>query len=788
MPLVSSVIPNLVGGISQQPAALRLSSTCQDMLNTWPSIVSGLQKRPPTRHIANLGSALSSGSNGYLIERNEAYRYLVVMQNGDLKVINLNDGTFQTVNFPDGKTYLNASSPVDAFRFVTFGDYTFIANRNVKVLTAPVTEATLAATQTRLDPTNMATIYVTSSAANTYYTIYVNNVLKSSFLTGNGTSASTAVQDTATIAASIKNDLVTAGYAVTQTGSTLTITNFPTGATIRAQGGTGDKSMRSFVSDVQSFSDLPPTSPEGRIVRVAGDLETHGDDYYVVYSKGIWRECLNWNGGETFNVTTMPHVLVRESDGTWTFRNHTWGGRQVGDSDSSKNPSFAGTTIGDIFVYANRMGILADENIILSETDQYENFYRTTTAQLIDSDPIDLAVLHSNVDTLNHAVAYNRDLLLMSEKNQFRFSYNQYLGQKTANIQFSTSFNVSTRVHPLNVGNSVYFVDDRADYQFTKVYEFFPKDNSTQDDADEVSSPVPELIPNNIVFSAESNRAKAVVVYSSETPDTMYLYKFFWTGDRKAQSAWTKWNFPDCNKIYWAGFSGTYMYVLFERPSGVTLERMRLDEDVFDTDLNYELLVDRRYTLTSGSMSYDSVHNWTTITLPYTTTALPEVVSSDTANGVVGIRQTVTKLNSSELRVQGDIRGYTNVVGIPYIMRYEFSTLFPKQQKGQGEVIMMDGRTQVRYLNVEYHNTAYFQTRVVTPGRDDAYTTFVGSIIGSAQAELGKQPFASGKYRLPVMSENLKARILLINDSPFPSAFGAAEWQGMISPKSVQRL
>ncbi len=788
MPLVSSTIPNLVGGISQQPPALRLSNTCQATINSWPSIVSGLQKRPPTRHIANVGSALTNGACGYLIERNESYRYLVVMENGDLKVLNLADGTFQTVNFPNGKGYLSATSPVDAFRFVTFGDFTFIANRNVSVTSSAVTEATLAATQTRRNPTAEATIYVTASAANTYYSVYVNGVIKADFLTGNGTSGTTAVESTTVIAQELQSDLVGNGYTVVRTGSTLTITNFPANGTLSTQGGTGDKSLRGFIEDVQSFSDLPPTSPEGRIVRVAGDLEALGDDYYVIYEKGIWRETVGWDQGEKLDEATMPHVLVRESNGTWTFKRHTWVNRAVGDTESARNPSFEGTKINDIFVYNNRLGILADENIILSEVDNYENFYRTTTAQLLDSDPIDLAVLHNNVDILHHAVAYNRDLLLMSERNQFRFTYQNYLGPKTANIQFSTAFNTSTRVRPVSMGNSIYFADDREDYQFAKLYEFFPKDSATVDDADESSSANPELIPSNLRFMAGSNRAKAVVLYSSDVANTLYVYKFFWNGDTKAQNAWVKWEFPDVVKIYWAGFSGTYLYILAERTYGVTLERMRLDEDVFDTDLNYEIMLDRRHQLTGGQMTYDAVNDRTTITLPYSTSGTPEVVSSDMANGVVGIRQPVTKLNNSELRVPGNITGYTNTVGLPYVMTHEFSTLFARQQKGGGEVVMLDGRTQIRYLTVEYHNTAYFQTKIITPGRDDAVSTFVGFVVGSNEAELGKQPFASGKYRIPVMSENLKARIIITNDSPFPSAFGSAEWQGIIAPKSVQRI
>ena len=787
MPLVSSTIPNLVGGISLQPDELRLTNTCEDMLNTWPSIVNGLQKRPPSRHVANIGAALTSGACGYLIERNETYRFLTLVENGDLKVLDLNTGSFQTVAFPNGKAYLNATSPVDSFRFVTFGDFTFIANRNVTVETDPVTETTLALTSTRRNPTNEATVYVTQSIANAYYSVYINGILRAEFLTSDGSSGN-PVESTTEIAQQLTSDLSAAGYSWIRTGSTITITNFPTNGTLSTQGGTGDKSVRGFIRDVQSFSDLPPTSPEGRIVRVAGDLEAQGDDYYVVYNKGLWRETLDWNQGEAFDAASMPHVLVRESNGTWTFKRHTWNNRTVGDTESARNPSFVGSKINDIFVYTNRLGILADENIILSEADSFENFYRTTTAQLLDSDLVDLAVLHNNVDVINHAVPYNRDLLLMSEKNQFRLAYQNFIGQKTANIQFSTSFPVSPRVPPVNVGSSVYFVDDRTDYNFSKVYEFFPKDNSTVDDADDVSAPIPEFIKTDVRFMAASNRAKCIVVYSGNDPASLYVYKYFWSGDRKVQSAWTRWSFTDCTKIYWADFSGTFLFMLVERPNGVFLERMRLDEDVFDMDTNYEIMLDRRHTLLSGAMTYNSTQDRTFITLPYSTSLTVELVSSDVPNGVFGIRQPVTRLNASEISVPGNVTGLTNVVGLPYTMFYEFSKLFAKQAKNNGEVVLLDGRTQIRYLTLQYHNTAYFQTKLITPGRDDATATFSGLVVGSQTALLGKQAFASGKYRLPVMSENLKARIQITNDSPFPCAFGSAEWQGIIAPKSVQRI
>ena len=783
MALISSPIPNLVGGVSQQPPALRLTTTCERLENGWPSVVSGLLKRPPTEHVANVGMTISGGVAGYLIERNSTYRYMVVITNGDLKVIDLNDGSLQTISFPDGKTYLNASSPVDSFRFVTFGDYTFISNRNVVVGKTAVSEPVGGAT--RRNPAAEGTVYVSTSNANTYYTVYVNGVLKAQYLTPVGVDAATSVPDTATIAENLRVALVANGYTVEKTGSTLTITNLGVNDTLTVQGGTGDKSLKCFRKKVQSFSDLPPTSPEGRIVQVQGDVDEAGDDYYVVYRSGVWEETLAYGAGERLNPATMPHVLIRLGDGTWSFEQHVWEDRIVGDEDSNASPSFVGATINDIFVYTNRLGFLADENLILSEADVFENFYRKTTAQVIDSERIDLAVLHNNVDILRHAIAYNRDLLLMSNQNQFRFSYQNFLSAKNSQIRYSTSFNVSERIRPINMGLSVYFVDDRSDYTFAKLLEYYPKENVTADDADEVTASVPEYLPSDIGWMAGSNRTDCVLLSSTKEPTNLYFYKFYWGGDKKLQTSWSKWLFPDCTKLHWGTFSGTYLYLLVQRPTGLTLERVKFDEDVFDTTSNYELLLDRRTT--SVSLSYDSVNDKTFIVTPWTTTSTNvEIVS--TGGGLEGYRHTVTKHANNEFSVAGDISSHIVTVGIPYTFLFEFSPFYAKQAKGQGEVVILDARLQVRYVSLEYHDTAYFQTNLSLPGRDTFVATFNGRTVGGATSVLGQQSFRSGVYRIPVMGRNTDARLWLTNDSPFPSAFGAAEWQGELTLRSVKRI
>ena len=71
----------------------------------------------------------------------------------------------------------------------------------------------------------------------------------------------------------------------------------------------------------------------------------------------------------------MPHALVREADGSFTFKKLEWTERKVGDEDSNSLPSFVDYAISDIFFYRNRLGLLSGENVILSESDEYFNFW-----------------------------------------------------------------------------------------------------------------------------------------------------------------------------------------------------------------------------------------------------------------------------------------------------------------------------------------------------------------------------------------------------------------------------
>ena len=138
MALITSAIPNMINGVSQQPSALRLASQAESVINCLSSPVEGLTKRPPLQHIKKLISGTAGTGKPFVkaVDRDGTIQYLIMIRDGAIDVFNL-DGTSQTLTTPNGTNYLdiaNNADPSEKFRIASVADYTFILNRE-KVVT-----------------------------------------------------------------------------------------------------------------------------------------------------------------------------------------------------------------------------------------------------------------------------------------------------------------------------------------------------------------------------------------------------------------------------------------------------------------------------------------------------------------------------------------------------------------------------------------------------------------------------------------------------------------------------
>jgi len=797
MPLISSSIPNLINGVSQQPAALRLASQAEEVINCMPSPVEGLKKRPPMQHIKKLftGSAGTGRPFTHIVDRDGVIRYLIFIQDNAIKVFDL-DGNAQTVSTPNGTSYLNITGePSSTFRVASIADFTFIVNREKTV--------TMDTTNKSYNWGTKSMVFVKSADFSTTYRVKLNGTEKS-VTTGN---SSGSAPDTVTIANDLATQLNTiSGFTVTSTDYIIRITKDDGGDYTLESSDTKTADATSAIKGtVDSITDLPTIAEHNFTVRIQGSATTAFDDYFVKFEAtagsgfgpGVWRETVAPNIDHLLDKSTMPHTLVRNANGTFTFAQFNYTGRVAGDTTTAPNPTFVGSKIKNINLFRNRLVFLADENVILSAADSFERFFPETVQTLLDSDPIDISSGGTSVNFLNSSLAFANTLLLFSLHGQFRLdtgstTVGTSLTPKTATITAITTFDIVDAIDPIGVGRTVYFGIPKGDFSGLREY-FLPDASGPIPLSEEVTSSVPRFVPGNLISMSPSVSEEVITMISKDQPRRVYIYKFFFDDDQKLQSSWSYWEVAANKTLLGGNVLDSDLYTCVEYSDGVYLEKTQLRPETVDSGTEFEILLDRKTTEAACSTSLinsSALGVQTVITLPYpmsgteTMAVVGRFASNNTiAHGQV-IKATAETLTggasgNGTMTVPGDLSSAKFFVGEIYNMTYEFSTPYLKETPpGGGLAVLANPRLQLRTWSIVFDETSNFSMKITPGQRDELTYPFNGYKIGSGQFPIGTPSLATGRFRVPVMAQNIETKIVLFSDSPLPCRVQSAEWEG----------
>ena len=915
MPLVSKSIPNLINGVSQQPSALRLASQAEAVVNCISSSVEGLKKRPPFYHQNRLftGSAGSTRPISHIGDRDGYVQYIVYITDGDIKVFSL-AGVAQTVTYQqyDGngnevssggtscQSYLdiaNTSEPANTFRLASIADNTFITNRET-VVEMESTTSTAYTQATGL-------VFIRQADYNTTYKVTLNAgdhaETTEEFTTpiiGSGSSSSAPSNKSVCdgLRDLINNDSVLGPEytATTIEDYLLKIVKDDGGDfTIKVSDTLADMFIVGIKGEVEAIQQLPVKGINGQIIKIIGSTATAADDYYVKFEttdgstsgKGVWRETVAPGIEYKLKATKMPHVLIRNANGTFTFKRQTWGNRIAGDATSAKNPPFVGETIKNLNVFRNRLVMLSDEYACLSAADDYTRFWPETVQTVVDSDPIFISTGGTDINFLTSSMAFSNTLLLFSRSGQFRLDTGASgigapLTPATATITAMTKYDSNESVDPIGVGRTIFFAVNKGD--FSGLREFYIADvtGSTPISA-EVTASVPRYIPKNLVAIAASVSEETIVMISKDEPTRLYIYKFLFQDETKLQSAWSYWEIKGSKSILSATILDSDLYIITEYADGVYLEKASLRPETVDTGTEIEVLLDRKTTEANCTFSVTNsggLNAQTTITLPYplantgvtklvgrpltvggtnyadinsfptsqpSTNAVITIVNGEglvisssggsttgktTGNATVTItdfpsylhsktiqaneaisftKQAATNTykfrgliklkhgsvltptaetvgdasNNGTITVDGDVSTTPFYVGEPYDMTYEFSTPYLKAQDESGTIsVSPSPYLGIRKWSVVFDKTSSFELKVTPYGRPTSTYPYNGFQVG--QSVLGQVGIPKESFRVPVMTQNIDAKIELFSNSPLPCIFQSAEWEGWLQERA----
>lgn len=799
MGLISSALPSFINGVSQQPYSLRLNTQGEIQENGISTVSQGLKKRPPSVFRNKISTTPIDDVYIHTINRDETERYVIFLANGILKVFSI-DGVEMTVNVDSAAAaYLvTPKGEAESFSAVTVADYTWIVNKTVTVLES--------ATPTQPSPHPYeALINVKSGNYGKTYEIKIDGAVSASFTVPNGDNADQAPQvATDFIAAKLKEGLDANGIPNITHGNSIYIYKDDADFDIEVNDGFGNNAMVAIKERTQKFADLP-TNPkvDGVIIEINGEASSTFDNYYVRFtcdeagSSGVWKECAKQGISGGVNPATMPHTLIRQADGTFTFKAADWKPRKVGDDNSNMQPSFVTRKINEMFFYQNRLGILSDENVIMSESGTYFNWYRTTVTALVDSDVIDVTAAHTKVSILNYAVPYNRSLLLFSEQTQFIVPSDTVLSPTTMTLQVSTEYPCDTKVKPISAGRNCYFAITKGN--FTALREYYTDNNGGGDDAMEITAHVPRYIPAGTYKLSGSPNEDTFALLTKKDQNSVYMYKYFFTSsNEKAQSSWSRWTFGPNDKILNVDFIQSVMYLIISRPEGVFFESIDLSLGYIGTKEPYAILLDKKIHITPspvkearvmkfvkrGFFSGSGVTQIPLASIPYSPTDGDYyIVTLNDQRIRAGefIKGTVVGDN---IEFQGDFTDCELAFGKGYTFKYGISPITYKTQAAGAQKSDTEGRLQVRKLSFNYAEAGYFRVEVQPTGRQTNTYIYSGRIVGQPSATVGAYSIQTGRFTVPILSRNTEVRIDVINDSPVPSALISADWEGLYAKRS----
>ena len=796
MPLITEQISNLINGVSQQPPSLRLASQAEIQENGMSTVAEGIKKRPPLEYVNKINNFTDTDSYIHYINRDETEQYIVRITSdqfdsafstdftqSNLTITDLGGDPKTVVGFTgDNKTYLTTANARDNLHLFSIADTTFIVNKNK--VTAK--SGTLGASR---NPEGIIFLKQATSAAT--MTVFVNGVSVSTVTSS--ADATTQIDD-------IVSDLTAA------IGSTFTITKFGSsnvhitrqnGADFTLHCNAPEGNLIAIKDSVVDFTELPFRTKDGFTIRITGEPNSGSDDYWIKHTNssdsdvGEWTETVEPGLANTINPATMPLQLVRTATNTFTLSQISWSQRVAGDETTAPDPSFIGFTINDMFFHKNRLGFLANENVILSELGEHYNFYATTATDVLDTALIDLASPSNNISILHHAIPHNENLLIFSDFSQFRLSEFAAGGLTPTNAKLSklTSYENDKTVKPVVNGRKIYFSDENDG--FSTIREFGVIEDLQEETAENITAHVPSYITGRGFKIVPHD--DFLFILSDTNMNEVFAYKFLFQNGEKKLSSWSKWKFKPEEQVIGLQVIDYIAYFVVVRPDGTYVDKMSLQDGNLvgltesSTQLSFKPHLDR---LTSIQGSYNAGTDITTWTLPYPDdfgSTFRLIYSAQWEGKAGGQVQGVTQPTPTTLIATGDFSTYPVWVGKEYQFLYEFTEPTIKTEVAGRLSSLSGGILKIRKFNVDYFKTGFFDMRITAPGRDAFSHTFTGRILGSPLNKVGEVPFETGNFKKLILADASGLKIELVSDSYLPCAFTGADWEGNYVVRTVSR-
>ena len=619
MPAITQRVSNYLGGVSKQSDDKKLTNQVRECLNGYPDPTFGLTKRPGFKWIANLGTGTTyDSSKWFYIHRDADEKYIGCIKpasggsTGDIDIWNATTGAACTVNYGTGAQAYLTGARVN-YDILTVQDTSIVTNNLITV--AKTADPTFIA-KTR------ATLVLSDTAVGEY-----DVTINGSAITTYDSPSTQTYNGLLTELKSRIDGLSISGLTVTKYASSLELDRVVSGTrtafTISTTGGAANNKLSVFQDQVDNVSQLPYTSFNGRIVKVI-NTASNSDTYFAKFvaddgtsGTGYWEETLDPSKSTGLNQDTMPHELLNTATNTFLFQKITWTARKVGDDTTNSHPSFVGQKIEQSFFHNNRLGFLSKDNVSMSQSQDFYNFYHTSAQTVTDADPVDLSCSTIRPAALHGIIPTTQGLVLFSKNQQFMMNAaDGILTPTSTSISTISNYEMDTEVDPVDMGTNINFISKTPGY--TRVFGMVTRGQDENPQVLDVGRVVNEWIPATIDTFIASPQNQFLAL-SSQSDDKIYFYRTYNDGEKNLVEAWFNWQLP--GTVQTTAVDQDDMFTVTKQGNQFTLSKASLSQSPSDAIIvnNDGSRVNPCIDLyaTASSVAWDSTNEFSKCYIPW---------------------------------------------------------------------------------------------------------------------------------------------------------------------------
>jgi hypothetical protein len=540
--------------------------------------------------------------------------------------------------------------------------------------------------------------------------------------------------------------------------------------------------------EVNSIAEIPTSGLlAGDIYKIVG-IAGSSDDFVLQWDGSTWNEVIENGSLFKLEASTMPHLLVRTSTDNFTLSQAPWVHLNVGLNNNDLHPSFIGSTINNLFYHKNRLGILSQDNVIMSQPLEYYNLFPLSVMSATDADPIDIVASSSFQTTLFAVQPTLQGLVLFGTREQFILTSgnNSVLTPSTAAIRSVSSFETYTEIDPLLVDQNIFFT--AQSFQTTRVQSMQLRGDNNSPVVVDVGKPVVNWLPFGINRAISSSNNQLIALYNTDL-NFIYFYRFYSENNEQLLRTWFKWEMP--GKVLGMFIEQDQLFIAVSCNGTVSLLVSYINPNpnvpVFtNSDGNFtNPLAD--FVALPTSVTYDSLTKLSTIILPFNdldNSKFKAIAMAPYSGGAEnGSYWELTKVNATTFTVRQDLSQIPGLlIGYTYPYEVNIPTIYFRN-KGIAD---FTASLTISRTSFQMGLTGACDFEVKRLGGSEFRD--VGSIEQSAWYRLDSAPLTDNRtFTIPIHQKNDNFELRISSDTPYPVSLLSMSWEGQYSPRFYKR-